>query len=93
MHPDYPSQQTQELWSFAVPALWLTLAATPAQLERLRQPANALLLALFLVHYLHRDFIFPLRIRGGKPTPFVVWLMVRGWWWVVGGGGGGSGCQ
>lgn len=21
------------------------------------------------------DFIFPLRLRGGKPTPFTVWLM------------------
>lgn len=26
------------------------------------------------VHYFNRDFIFPLRLRGGKPTPFVVWL-------------------
>lgn len=24
---------------------------------------------------LRSDFIFPLRLRGGKPTPFTVWLM------------------
>lgn len=65
---------TQELWSFLVPAVWLSCAATPDQIQRVRHPPNAALLALFLLHYFHRDFIFPLRLRGGKPTPFVVWL-------------------
>lgn len=100
-----PLAQTQEMWSFLVPAAWLALFATPAQWERLRAPANALLVSLFMLHYANRrvespaaaagapgapppdftpppplplpsrDFIFPLRLRGGKPTPFVVWLM------------------
>ena len=67
--------QTQELWSFALPAAWLAFYATPAQLARLRAPANALLMAMFLLHYFNRYFIYPLRLRGGKPTPFIVWLM------------------
>lgn len=67
--------QTQEMWSFLVPAAWLLLFATREQLARVSAPGNAALLAMFLVHYFHRDFIFPLRLRGGKPTPFVVWLM------------------
>jgi 3-oxo-5-alpha-steroid 4-dehydrogenase 1 len=29
-------------------------------------------MALFLVHYLNRTFVYPLQIRGGKPTPFSV---------------------
>ncbi|KAI7842014.1 hypothetical protein COHA_004215 [Chlorella ohadii] len=66
---------TQEMWSFVVPATWLAFFATPDQLARLSAPANALLMTLFLVHYFNRDFIFPLRLRGGKPTPFTVWLM------------------
>ncbi|KIZ01843.1 3-oxo-5-alpha-steroid 4-dehydrogenase 1 [Monoraphidium neglectum] len=66
---------TQELGSFAVPTVWLALFATPDQLARARAPANALLLGLFLLHYLNRCFVYPLRLRGGKPTPFVVWLL------------------
>eukprot|EP00128_Syssomonas_multiformis_P014123 Colp12_sorted_trinity150504_noHs@29642 len=37
--------------------------------------ANRLLLGIFMLHYFHRTFIFPLRIRGGKPTPFMVFFM------------------
>jgi hypothetical protein len=55
--------------------VWLALFATPDQLARARAPANALLLGLFLLHYLNRCFVYPLRLRGGKPTPFVVWLL------------------
>ena len=29
----------------------------------------------FLLHYFNRDLIFPFRIRAGKPTPFIVWLL------------------
>jgi 3-oxo-5-alpha-steroid 4-dehydrogenase 1 len=36
---------------------------------------NAVLLGMFLLHYLQRTFVFPLLIRGGKPTPLVVFLM------------------
>lgn len=46
--------QTQEMWSFVVPAAWLAFFATPSQLARAAAPANALLLALFLLHYLNR---------------------------------------
>lgn len=45
-------RQTQEMWSFVVPAAWLTLLATPEQRARAAAPANALLLGLFLLHYL-----------------------------------------
>jgi 3-oxo-5-alpha-steroid 4-dehydrogenase 1 len=36
---------------------------------------NWILLGLFLLHYVNRSFIFPLLIRGGKPTPFVIFLL------------------
>ena len=42
------------MWSCVVPAVWLAFFATPDQLARLSAPANALLMALFLVHYLNR---------------------------------------
>ncbi len=38
----------------------------------LRSMPNQLLLGMFLLHYVHRAFIYPFLIRGGKPTPFVV---------------------
>lgn len=45
---------------------------------RAAAPGNAVLLATFLVHYFYRDLVFPLRLRGGKPTPLVVWGMALG---------------
>lgn len=63
------------MWSLAIPVVWLIFFATPEQLVRLRVPANGLLMAMFLVHYLYRDAIYPFRLRAGKPTPFVVWLL------------------
>ena len=30
---------------------------------------------MFLLHYVQRTFVFPLLIRGGKPTPLIVFLM------------------
>ena len=36
---------------------------------------NQLLLCLFMTHYFNRSLIYPLRLRGGKPTPFLVMLM------------------
>lgn len=65
---------TQEIPSLAVPTLWMTCFATSSQLSRLRG-TNLALMCMFLVHYINRDLIFPLRLRGGKPTPFVVWLL------------------
>ncbi|KAG8133130.1 hypothetical protein E2320_010942 [Naja naja] len=35
---------------------------------------NRFLLGLFLVHYVYRSFIFPFLIRGGKSTPFFVFV-------------------
>ena len=58
-----------------MPAVWLAFFATPTQLARLSTPPNFLLMAAFMLHYFYRDLIFPWRIRGGKPTPFIVWLL------------------
>jgi 3-oxo-5-alpha-steroid 4-dehydrogenase 1 len=67
---------TQEVWSFLIPAAWLIFYATPKQLHRVFSiPANAILMSTFLLHYFNRDLIFPFRIRAGKPTPFIVWLL------------------
>lgn len=67
--------QTQEVWSFLIPAVWLTCYATPKQLARVSTPPNAILMGAFLLHYFNRDIIFPFRLRGSKPTPFIVWAM------------------
>lgn len=58
LFPPSPSPfalQTQELWSFVIPAVWLGLLATPQQRARAAAPGNALPLAAFLLHYLNRD--------------------------------------
>lgn len=65
----------QELPSFAVPASMLASAYPRAPSSSL---ANLALLAAFCTHYFNRTFIFPLRIRGGKPTPVSVFLMAFG---------------
>ena len=70
-----PEPQTQEIPSFLIPAAWLLLWATPEQRARAAAPGNAALLATFLLHYFYRDLVFPFRLRGGKPTPLVVWAM------------------
>lgn len=36
---------------------------------------NTLLMGLFLLHYSQRAFLFPLLIRGGKPTPFLIMML------------------
>ena len=58
--PDTTPLQTQEAWSFAIPALWLTLFATPAQLARARELPNALCLAAFLLHCRSRRLVLSL---------------------------------
>jgi 3-oxo-5-alpha-steroid 4-dehydrogenase 1 len=71
----------QELPSLLIPLLlWRGVAlspATPAALRaELAQPnQRTVLLALFLAHYANRALVFPLRIRGGKPTPVGIMLM------------------
>ena len=71
--------QTQEAPSFLVPAG--LLAAELARPAHSAAPAYALcpstaLLGCFMVHYLHRAFVYPLLVqRGGKPSPAPIWLM------------------
>jgi 3-oxo-5-alpha-steroid 4-dehydrogenase 1 len=59
----------QELPSLAAPTLWVALVATPAQRARLAEPRAAALLIAFAVHYAHRIFVYPLRLRAPTPTP------------------------
>lgn len=56
----------QELPAFMVP--FCLLAWTPA--AKASTPANQVLLAMYLCHYVQRSLIYPFLIRGGKPTPF-----------------------
>ena len=66
---------TQEIWSFLVPMAWL-ICGPPAHRQRLLEsPKNTILMAAFLIHYFNRDLIYPFRIRAGKPTPVIVWLL------------------
>lgn len=68
----------QELPSFALPAwFWWTAASDPsARYDHLRTISpNTIMLSLMLLHYFNRTFIFPMRLRGGKPTPFGIFLM------------------
>ncbi|XP_062985794.1 3-oxo-5-alpha-steroid 4-dehydrogenase 1 [Elgaria multicarinata webbii] len=60
----------QEAPAFFVPLL-LALCSDGA---RLIFWPNRILLGIFLAHYLYRSFIFPFLIRGGKPTPFLLFL-------------------
>jgi hypothetical protein len=64
--------QTQEMWSVIVPMamLWRALRGGAAL-----SATQALLLAMFLAHYLWRSFAYPWLCRGGKPTPSLLWLM------------------
>jgi hypothetical protein len=64
--------QTQEMWSAIVPMLVLVHAHRSG---RALAPAQALLMGMFLLHYTWRSFVYPLLLRGGKPTPVGIWLM------------------
>ena len=58
----------QEIPALAIPlALWAS-SDSPA----VKSTPNCILLALFCAHYFNRSVIFPLSIRGGKPTPLGV---------------------
>ncbi|XP_021114255.1 3-oxo-5-alpha-steroid 4-dehydrogenase 1 isoform X2 [Heterocephalus glaber] len=61
----------QELPALAWPLLECT-CASPQRLDRL---PNRVLLAMYLVHYVHRSLIFPFLIRGGKPMPLVTCVL------------------
>lgn len=60
----------QEFPSLAVPLYLYGVGPT----DTTSQTANQILLGMFLFHYFNRTVIFPLRIRGGKPTPFFIML-------------------
>ena len=47
----------------------------PEKRAALASPANRVLLAMFTLHYINRTVIFPLRLRGGKDTPLLPFLM------------------
>ncbi|EGW11601.1 3-oxo-5-alpha-steroid 4-dehydrogenase 1 [Cricetulus griseus] len=63
--PARPAWFLQELPSMAWP---LYEYARPAA-ARLGSLPNRVLLAMFLTHYVQRTLVFPVLIRGGKPTP------------------------
>lgn len=60
----------QELPSLLVP-LWCAAADG----GRLHRWPNRILLAMFVGHYAQRSLVFPWLIRGGKPTPLLVFVM------------------
>merc|ERR1712065_96110 len=45
---------------------------------RMNDLGNRILFWAYLLHYLNRSIVFPLRIQGGKPTPISVMLMALG---------------
>ncbi|XP_012936789.1 3-oxo-5-alpha-steroid 4-dehydrogenase 1 [Aplysia californica] len=61
----------QEFPSFAVPLFVAFYSECPKESNVL----NRFALGLFLFHYFQRTFIFPMLIRGGKPTPMVPFVM------------------
>eukprot|EP00884_Botryococcus_braunii_P001298 jgi/Botrbrau1/11169/Bobra.182_2s0024.2 len=63
----------QETPSFLVPVVLLA-STSPAQRSGMK-PDQAMLLAMFLLHYTWRSFAYPLLIRGGKPTALLPWLL------------------
>ncbi|XP_059145820.1 3-oxo-5-alpha-steroid 4-dehydrogenase 1-like [Physella acuta] len=61
----------QELPSFAVPLIVAFFADCPNANKTIIRFS----LGLFLFHYTQRTFIFPVLIRGGKPTPMIPFVM------------------
>ncbi|XP_061671807.1 3-oxo-5-alpha-steroid 4-dehydrogenase 1 [Syngnathoides biaculeatus] len=61
----------QELPAFLLPVCLLVWASS-AKTSLL---ANRLLIGMFLCHYSQRSLIYPFLIRGGKPTPFVSFVL------------------
>ncbi|XP_029298792.1 3-oxo-5-alpha-steroid 4-dehydrogenase 1 isoform X2 [Cottoperca gobio] len=61
----------QELPAILVPfclVVWTSSAKTSLL-------PNQLLIAMYFCHYVQRSLIYPFLIRGGKPTPFVSFVM------------------
>lgn len=62
----------QELPSFLIPVTFLIL---DQHASRYNAMPNMFLFMLFLIHYFQRAIIFPFLIKGGKPTPFVPFIL------------------
>jgi len=60
----------QEAPSLFIPIVLYVVG--PAEVKD--QLVNRILLGMFVFHYFNRTIIFPLQIRGGKPTPFYIML-------------------
>ncbi|XP_028317799.1 3-oxo-5-alpha-steroid 4-dehydrogenase 1 [Gouania willdenowi] len=61
----------QELPAFFVPVcllLWTSCTQTSAL-------PNQILIAMYMCHYFQRSLIYPFLIRGGKPTPFISFIL------------------
>ena len=61
----------QESWAFFT-ALLLLPFGEPRCLE---SRPNAVLLAMFMGHYAYRSFVYPFRMRGGKPMPIGICML------------------
>lgn len=71
---DYVSIQTQEIPCPLV-FLWLILRSDLSSFKDNPASSRTVLASAFCTHYVYRSLIFPLIIRGGKPTPLSVWAM------------------
>ncbi|KXZ52816.1 hypothetical protein GPECTOR_8g200 [Gonium pectorale] len=65
---------TQEIPSLLV-FVGILLRADPASFLSHPLSARTALACAFCAHYVYRSLVFPLVIRGGKPTPLSVWAM------------------
>lgn len=63
------------MWRAAAAASGGSLWAAPNRVDLAAVNANTVLLAMYLLHYFNRSFVYPLRLRGSKPTPLVIMLM------------------
>lgn len=61
----------QEIPSFAVPVLFIVFTNK----WKLISVCSKVVMGCFLLHYFQRAFVFPLLIRGGKPTPCVPFFL------------------
>ena len=65
-----PTLQCQEAPSILIP-LFMIPSSDP---KTLMGSPNAACFLVFALHYTNRSFIYPLRMRGGKPVPLIVFL-------------------
>jgi 3-oxo-5-alpha-steroid 4-dehydrogenase 1 len=66
--------QIQECPSLLVTAFLAVAGGVDSYLQHPTSPRTLLTIA-FLTHYSYRCIVYPLLIRGGKPTPVVIMLM------------------